>query len=522
MLHPELLTINIAGIFCTSIILLLGIFVLFKAHRKVSHILFFLLTISVVAYYIGHLLGINATNAISARNDFMFLLSDIFIVIFSIHFVYEVFGQKTIERKVVLYATYLIGMLLFVYFVINPEMFLGIPHSKLYLPYYYVPGPGFIIFNIFFLLCSLYNVYDLWRCYVGSNNIEKNRAKYMFIGFLYGYTLGSTAFLLVFDIPIDPVYAIFCGLYTIPFAYSFLSFELLDVRVVAKKAFLYSVGVVGVGIALIFVNSVNNFLVAHIKDFPPLLIPFLSGGVVVVLGILVWRKIREVDMLKYEFVTVITHKFRTPLTYIKWSMENLLVEKNTDEQRKKIIGEVQIACERLNSLTDLLVDLEKSESNKYAYQFKEQDISELLRHIVLNNMKQFEDKHIDLSTSYPDNPVFSMVDKERLEFALQIILDNAVLYTPNLGKISISLKVQGHEAKIIFRDRGIGIQKEDLPLIFTKFFRSHDAQNTDTEGMGIGLFIAKNIFKKHGGNIIAESEGKDLGSVFTITLPISK
>ena len=109
-----------------------------------------------------------------------------------------------------------------------------------------------------------------------------------------------------------------------------------------------------------------------------------------------------------------------------------------------------------------------------------------------------------------------------MQFAIQILIENSFAYTPEKGSIYIKIFKEDSHVTMSIKDSGMGISKEDLPRMFTKFFRSHDAKTVDTEGMGIGLFMAKEIIERHGGNVSVKSEGLGKGSEFSIHLPFVK
>lgn len=110
-------------------------------------------------------------------------------------------------------------------------------------------------------------------------------------------------------------------------------------------------------------------------------------------------------------------------------------------------------------------------------------------------------------------------DKEKLLLALQNLVDNAIKYTPNGGKVEIKLKGEKDGmVSFVIKDNGVGIPKKDLPRLFSKFFRASNVMLMQTDGTGLGLFIVKSIIEKHGGRIeVASEEGK--GTEFTIALP---
>jgi signal transduction histidine kinase len=101
------------------------------------------------------------------------------------------------------------------------------------------------------------------------------------------------------------------------------------------------------------------------------------------------------------------------------------------------------------------------------------------------------------------------------------MVDNAIGYTPLGGIVKISLRRTGRNTVCSITDTGIGMSKEDLPLIFSKFYRGKEARSTDTEGLGIGLYIAREIVNRHKGKMWAESDGANKGSTFSFSLPVA-
>jgi signal transduction histidine kinase len=521
MLTSGLILTYIFGIFCILITFSLGLFALIKGPKKAANISFFLLTISLDIYYISHLLGINAPNSEIARSYFMFNLANIFITTSLTHFIYAVFGEKTKGRTFMVWLAYGLGIGLFIFFISNPLLFMKGAAPKLYLPFYYVRGDFYWLLTAYFVFFATYIVVDLGRMYLKANSVERNRIKYIWGGIIWGYTVGVSALLLLYDVPVDPAYSMLFGLYSIPFAYAFLQYELLDIHIVAKRAFWYAISIATLTVLLVFINTANDFIVAAIPGFPRFIIPIISACVAVGIGAFVWGQIRDLDKLKYEFITIVTHKFRTPLTYIKWSLDNFSTSA-TEESRVSAVNSIQTAVSRLVELTDLLVSLEKTEDSSYVYTITKEDLSDLIKKTIEIDSARITSKQISLQCDFPAQRVITAVDKRRMEFALQIILENAISYTPEKGTVAINIFEKSGQAFIIIKDSGIGIAKEELPFIFTKFFRGSRARHVDTEGMGIGLFIAQDILRRHHGHITVSSEGEGKGSTFTITLPVEK
>jgi len=239
----------------------------------------------------------------------------------------------------------------------------------------------------------------------------------------------------------------------------------------------------------------------------------------VIIGAYVWGKIKEVDVLKYEFINNVTHKFRTPLTHIRWLVEDLRGNV-TPEEKDKVIEQIQYASMRLFELTNVVIDTARDSNDDYLYRFVPGDLSAMIKEIADNHAEQTKVKEQQVVLQLPEKTPLTPFDNRRLQFAVQILFENAMIYTPKGGKITIRVVVEKHDLLFQISDSGIGIPKEELPHLFSKFYRAQNARRTDTEGMGIGLFMSKNIIEKHHGRIWAESNGVNQGSTFSFTLPL--
>jgi signal transduction histidine kinase len=519
MTSPELLVANVAGVICTAVVFVLGLFVLYKGPRKPGTYAFFGFSLSITLLYVSHLLGINADTAEAARAAFMFNVVNLFSVAFNIHFVYESLGEKTPRRATFMVAAYVFAIGLAGFFLLNPDTFMNLPVPKLYLPFYYEPGPLYPLLLAYFGAFSGYLLYDIARIYMASEHVVRERAKYVLLGLGYGYAIGSTSFLLDYDVPVDPIFGMFLGLYAIPFAYAFLGYELMDVKIIAKRALQYSAGVVAVSLVLILVNAASGAITREYPGFPFWLIPLLSGCATIAVGAFVWKKIREVDALKYEFVSVISHTFRTPLTYIGWSLKELQTATTSNEDKAAAIESIRASHERLIELTESLVGLEATERIDYAYTFTLEDVGGMAREVALSIKDRMDKKRMTLSLNLPVGPTPAYVDARRLRFALQILVENAVSYANEGGVAALSLVKKDKKYELVVSNTGIGIAKDDLPMIFSKFFRGDKARHANTEGLGIGLYLARTIMKRQGGDIVARSRGEGQGAEFIVTLP---
>lgn len=232
------------------------------------------------------------------------------------------------------------------------------------------------------------------------------------------------------------------------------------------------------------------------------------------------RKLAENETLKYEFITIIAHKFRTPLTTTKWLLEEMF-EGEQDGRKLESLKELKSGNEKLINLTGTLIEMTNLDNEtRTSYSFKPVKICDFVKAVAESQKNLFHQKNIFLAVNCPDPDATASIDGPRLEFVLQTIMENACAYTPPGRNVEVSAGKDGVKAVIQVTDNGIGIEHGDLGRIFTKFFRTKNAKIMDTEGFGVGLFLAQAIVARHRGTISVYSEGKDKGSTFRIELPL--
>lgn len=293
----------------------------------------------------------------------------------------------------------------------------------------------------------------------------------------------------------------------------------------AWKAIRHSLTLVFIGLILIAVNFYDELIFDTLRNIlpntviPPFTVAVASVILLIILGLWVWIRERRFEVLKYEFVNIVTHKFRTPLTYVNWSIENLKKNQTTDE-RADSIRQIENASNRLIELMDILIGMAKIDDG-YAYAFKATAFRELIENTLKLYYDRIKEKNIKFNIEVAQDLPLIAVDVKRMEFVIKVLIENAFKYTPRSGLIEMRVTFEHNKAiRFAITDSGIGIKRSDLPHIFSKFFRSHEATSADTEGMGLGLYISKNIIKRHGGRIWAESSGNNEGSTFIFEIPI--
>lgn len=235
------------------------------------------------------------------------------------------------------------------------------------------------------------------------------------------------------------------------------------------------------------------------------------------------KKLREIDRVKDEFVSVASHELRTPMTAIKnylWLVLNRQRE-NLNEKNLKYLNIAYKSSNRMISLVKDMLTMSRIESDRFELQKTSFDLEDLLREMVLELQGIANTKKIELTFKSTHKDIFLQADRAKIAEVVQNILDNALKFTPELGKVEISLIKKGIFAIVRIKDNGPGISKQDQMQLFQKFSRLEHSYSklSQTFGTGLGLYITKKIIDLHEGSIKINSEiGR--GSEFVISLPV--
>ena len=161
-----------------------------------------------------------------------------------------------------------------------------------------------------------------------------------------------------------------------------------------------------------------------------------------------------------------------------------------------------------------MLDVSRIEEGKFGYEFRMGDIDKFAKKIFDELQPDAQRKHINFNFIEPAEPLSQIsFDSDKLDIAIRNVIDNAIKYTMSGGNIEVKFRAEKKSLFLIIKDDGIGIPKEEQRFIFIKFYRAKNAIRFQTEGSGLGLYIAKNIAEKHNASLVFESE-KDKGSTF--------
>jgi signal transduction histidine kinase/ligand-binding sensor domain-containing protein/DNA-binding response OmpR family regulator len=232
------------------------------------------------------------------------------------------------------------------------------------------------------------------------------------------------------------------------------------------------------------------------------------------------EKLHEVDELKSRFFANISHEFRTPLTLILGPAKDI-IDSTKEIKTKQTAGLIKRNAGRLLGLVNQLLDLSKLEAGKMKLETREQDIVPLLKGLVLSFSSLADLKKIKLDFNTTQDGIDIYLDKDKIEKIINNILTNAFKFTPEGGKIEVSVEKKVNEVEIKISDNGIGIPEENMDKIFDRFYQVDGSHTREQEGTGIGLALTKELVELHKGKIEVESEtGK--GTTFIVRIPLGK
>ena len=232
-------------------------------------------------------------------------------------------------------------------------------------------------------------------------------------------------------------------------------------------------------------------------------------------------ELRRLERLRQEFVANVSHELKTPLSIIKACVETLLDGAVDDPQhRRPFLEQLDSQSNRLHALILDLLSLARIESGEELFEFQPLPVREVVQACMERHRPRAESKEqiLEMRSSAGDEELAVWADEEALEQILDNLLDNAVKYTPQGGRVSVCWRREGDQVCLEVADTGIGIPESDLPRIFERFYRVDKARSRELGGTGLGLSIVKHLAQAMHGSVYAVSRPGQ-GTTFTIRLP---
>lgn len=404
-----------------------------------------------------------------------------------------------------------------------------------------INGPAIFLFGITTISLNIAGLFYLIKKNIQSKiESEKHQYYLIFLGMLLTISL-IVIFNFLFPAFLNESrYIALAALFTFPFiaftSYAILKHGLFNVKVIATELLVFAIWIV-VLIQFLMANTLNERL--------------LGGGVfifVVVFGIFLIRSVKhevrqreelqklthelqhaneelkQLDKAKSEFISIVSHQLRTPLSVTKGYVSMILegIYGAVDEKIKETLSKVYVANEGLIALVNNLLDLSRMEAGTIKYEFTSESFEKMVDEVVME--LELEAKHRDLWLRWhrPQEPLpFVKVDSIKFKQVIEILIENSLKYTPK-GGVDVSLGKDGDALLFEVKDTGIGVDPKELGHLFNKFGRGAEGSKVNATGVGLGLYAAKQIVLAHGGQIWVESEGVGKGSTFCVKLPLAK
>lgn len=234
-----------------------------------------------------------------------------------------------------------------------------------------------------------------------------------------------------------------------------------------------------------------------------------------------FERLAEASRMKSEFISVVSHQLRTPLSNLKWAIDFLLSGRlgPTGEKQLEYFRILKENSGRMGELVSDLLMVSRIETANLPLNKKEFSLEDLTKELVLRFVPFAEASNVEIKFKFSDNLPKAFADHSQIRQALENLLDNAVRYVKEKGSVEVSLEKRNSILYLEIKDTGVGIPQQDQKYIFQKFFRSENVLRHQTQGSGLGLYIAKSIIEKSGGKIGFKSQ-EGQGSTFWIALPV--
>lgn len=226
--------------------------------------------------------------------------------------------------------------------------------------------------------------------------------------------------------------------------------------------------------------------------------------------------LEDTERRRLRLISEVSHELRTPLATIKGYTEGAI--DGVFPADVELLSAVSREASRLERLAADLGELSRSEEGQMDLRLEPGDLAELVTEVAEHLRPQFRDQNVELVIEQ-SLPAAAEFDSDRMTQVLTNVIGNALTYTPSGGIVTLRTGTTNHSAEVTVSDTGRGLSTEQLDAIFDRFYR---ADRSAPGGTGIGLTIARNIVRRHRGEIRAQSAGQGAGSTFTISLPSSK
>lgn len=519
------------------IALFFGFFVYLNKTREIANRLLFLITISLSLWLFSDL--VLWANEFPKYIMFFWSLEIILepiIYILSLYFFYTFVDKQDISwRKRLLIFSLIIPTLLLVSSDLALSGFDLTNCDRVALESW-LPKYGYLleIFVTIWIVVLAFNRY--------KNTQDRGDKKKIFITavgivlFLFSFSLGNIAEVLSENWYIGQIGYIGAPIFIALLCYEIVKFREFKIKILSSQVLVASLWFLT--LSILFVRKIENvrFVVA------------ITLALFSILGIYLIRsvkreveqrerieklakdlevaneKLRGLDQLKTEFLSLATHQIRSPLTAIK-GYSSMLLEGDFGAlpvRARESVKTIFASCQHLINIVEDFLNISRIEQGRMTYNKGKFDLKILTDEAIKELSPNIEKKDLKIEFRSIDTaPITVDGDRNKIKQVLHDVIDNAIKYT-KAGQIEVQVLHDRENAEVVIKDTGVGMDQKDLEKLFVKFSRASDAYKHNVSGTGLGLYIAQKMIEAHNGKILAQSLGRGKGSTFTIVLPLAR
>lgn len=278
---------------------------------------------------------------------------------------------------------------------------------------------------------------------------------------------------------------------------------------------------------VIIVSSLLSYAVGRKYVEDPSLVLIMVMMVTVILLIIAviitrsFERMAEANRLKTEFVSIVSHQLRSPLSNLKWVIELLISGRvaAVSEKQAEYFKVLRDNNERMKDLVSDLLTVSRIEQGRFPIEKEKIDFKRLIDGILKDLRIFSEASNVKINIKSQNELPKIFADPKQIKIVATNLLENAIRYIDKEGAVNVNISKKGKSVLFEVSDNGVGVPKEDQKYLFQKFFRSKNALRRQTEGSGLGLYIAKSIIENSGGKIGFKSQ-EGVGSTFWFSLPV--
>ena len=254
------------------------------------------------------------------------------------------------------------------------------------------------------------------------------------------------------------------------------------------------------------------------------LIVLLTAAILFIVAVIItnsFERLAEANRMKLEFVSIVSHQLRSPLSNLKWATELLMSGKlgKTEEKQTEYFKILKENSDRMGELIKDLLIVSRIETAKLPIKKVEFSLEDLVKELIKEFRPFAQASNVEIEFQAKRNLPKIFADPSQIRLVIENLSDNAIRYIDGKGVVKIKVERQEKNLYLEIRDTGVGIPEEEQKYIFQKFFRSENVLKYQTQGSGLGLYISRAIIEKSGGKIGFKSE-ENKGSTFWFTLPL--